>query len=276
MSQSNGHPAKYELYYNPFSICSLMVLYTLRLKGRPKSPNDAVDPEEIFTDIYAGDQMTEEYLLKHPKGHVPALLAPSLNVQLTDSTDITTYLMDRYPSLRPEAHRQTIEDLLAELHEISYVTLSFKPEERRVEGVMDKVREIQNRPDTSERYRKLLQVKYDNHAASLANFTAKNQSVSSVEADSTRFFSKINALLSAQGGHVPWLFGDQTGPTALDAHTLVFVARLLDAKREHLVPRDVLAWWWPKAESKEWKSFFRGTTLHSVYVREHGGELEEH
>ena len=70
MSQPNGHPAKYELYYNPFSICSLMVLYTLRLKGQPKSPDDAVDPEEHFTDIYAGDQMTEKYLQKHPEGHV--------------------------------------------------------------------------------------------------------------------------------------------------------------------------------------------------------------
>ena len=89
------------------------------------------------------------------------MLAPSIGVQLTDSRDITSYLMDRYPSLRPEAHRQTIKELLAELHEISYVTLSFKPEERRVEGVMDAVREIQDRPDTSDRYRKLLQVKHD-------------------------------------------------------------------------------------------------------------------
>ena len=92
---------------------------------------------------------------------VPALLAPSIGVQLTDSTDITSYLMDRYPSLRPEVHRQTIESLLEELHEISYVTLSFKPEERRVEGVMDDVSKIMARPDTSDKYRKLLQGKLD-------------------------------------------------------------------------------------------------------------------
>ncbi len=89
------------------------------------------------------------------------MLAPSIGVQLIDSSDITTYLMDRYPSLRPEAHRQTIESLLAELHDISYVTLSFKPEERRVEGVMDDVREIMASPDTSNKYRKLLQWKLD-------------------------------------------------------------------------------------------------------------------
>jgi glutathione S-transferase len=66
-------PPKYELYYNPFSICSLMVLYTLRLKGQPKSPADAVDPDERFIDIYAGEQMTESYLEKHPKGTVSTL-----------------------------------------------------------------------------------------------------------------------------------------------------------------------------------------------------------
>ena len=70
MAQSNGQPARYELYYNPFSICSLMVLYTLRLKGQPKSSSDAVDPEERFLNIYTGEQMSESYLEKHPKGTV--------------------------------------------------------------------------------------------------------------------------------------------------------------------------------------------------------------
>ncbi len=61
---------KYDLYYNPFSICSLMVLLTLRLKGTPRAPSDAVDPEERFINIYSGEQMTEKYLEKHPKGTV--------------------------------------------------------------------------------------------------------------------------------------------------------------------------------------------------------------
>jgi glutathione S-transferase len=92
---------------------------------------------------------------------VPALLSRPQPLQLIDSTTITSYLIDRYPSLCPAAHRAQIEDLLAELHEISYVTLTFKPEERRVEGVMDMVREIQARPETSERYRRMLGVKLE-------------------------------------------------------------------------------------------------------------------
>ncbi|OCT46774.1 hypothetical protein CLCR_02036 [Cladophialophora carrionii] len=267
-------PPKYELYYNPFSICSLMVLYTLRLKGEPKSPADAVEPEEVFIDIYTGEQMTESYLEKHPKGTVPAMLAPELGVKLIDSTDITSYLMDRYPSLRPDAHIQTIDSLLQELHEISYVTLSFKPEERRVEGVMDAVREIMDRPDTSDKYRKLLQGKFDNHAASLQKFAANKQSVESVEADSVRYLEKISELLARPGGgQASWLFGDDVGPTALDAHTVVFIARLLDAKREPLIPADVLAYGRPKLQAKEWLGITKGNpTLHSLYVKgEKGG-----
>lgn len=66
----DGMKAQYQLYYNPFSICSLMVLYTLALRGKPKTPELAVDPEEHFVDIYTGEQMTEEYLEKNWKGQV--------------------------------------------------------------------------------------------------------------------------------------------------------------------------------------------------------------
>lgn len=66
---SNKAP-HYDLYYNPFSICSLQVLYTLRLKGNPKSAADAVDPKENFIDIYTGEQWSEEYLEIHPRGTV--------------------------------------------------------------------------------------------------------------------------------------------------------------------------------------------------------------
>ncbi|KIW30508.1 uncharacterized protein PV07_06250 [Cladophialophora immunda] len=275
MAQPNGHgpsASPYELYYNPFSICSLMVLYTLRVKGQPKTPADAVDPEERFIDIYTGEQMSEAYLEKHPKGTVPALLAPSLGVKLIDSTDITRYLCDRYPSLVPAAHRQTIESLLAELHGISYVTISFKPEDRRTEGVMEAVQEIMARPDTSPRYREMLQRKFDNHRNKLQTFKDNNQSIASVEADSRAYLDKISRLLSTHGGgpqEQTWIFGDEVGPTALDAHTVVFVARLLDAKRAHLVPEDVLRYGKPKLQSTEWLGITKGNpTLHTLWEKQ--------
>lgn len=68
MGEASG--TTYELYYNSFSICSLMVLLTLRWKGEPKSPDLAVDPVEKEIDIYLGEQMTADFLEKTWKGQV--------------------------------------------------------------------------------------------------------------------------------------------------------------------------------------------------------------
>jgi hypothetical protein len=108
------------------------------------------------------------------------------------------------------------------------------------------------------------------HAANLQKFAANKQSVESVEADSVRYLEKISKLLA---GRASWIFGDDVGPTALDAHTVVFIARLLDAKREHLIPADVLAYGRPKLQGTEWLGITKGNpTLHSLYVKgEKGG-----
>ncbi len=60
----------YQLYYNSFSICSLMTLLTFRRKGEPSSPDLAVDPITEEIDIYTGDQNKEEFLEKNWKGQV--------------------------------------------------------------------------------------------------------------------------------------------------------------------------------------------------------------
>lgn len=60
----------FTLYYNQFSICSLMVLLTLRWKGQPKSSDVVIEPVEEEIDIYVGDQMEESYLEKNWKGQV--------------------------------------------------------------------------------------------------------------------------------------------------------------------------------------------------------------
>ncbi len=61
---------RYTLYYNPFSICSLMALLTVRWKGEPVSPEMAVDIVEEEVDIYTGEQNREEFLKKSWKGQV--------------------------------------------------------------------------------------------------------------------------------------------------------------------------------------------------------------
>lgn len=77
MAQANGFNSVYQLYYNPFSICSLFVLYTLELKGKPRSSSDSVDPERCFVDIYINEQMSEAYLEKNPKGQVSLIVSDS-------------------------------------------------------------------------------------------------------------------------------------------------------------------------------------------------------
>ena len=73
MAQPDGSGSLYQLYYNPFSICSLFVLYTFELKGKPKTRSDTVEPERCFVDIYLNEQMSEAYLDKNPKGQVDLL-----------------------------------------------------------------------------------------------------------------------------------------------------------------------------------------------------------
>jgi glutathione S-transferase len=93
----------------------------------------------------------------YPSSHkVPALTSPSLPSPLIDSTTITAHLIDAYPSLRPDAHAREIDALLEELHEISYVTLTFKPHERRMEAVVDTIKDMIAQDGIGERHKQLL------------------------------------------------------------------------------------------------------------------------
>lgn len=63
--------ATHRLYFHPYSICSLMVRYTLALRGKPKvaSPDIVLDLHEV--DIFHGAQLEEHFLLNvNPMGQV--------------------------------------------------------------------------------------------------------------------------------------------------------------------------------------------------------------
>ncbi len=62
----------YTLYYHPYSICSIMVRYTLALRGPPKAGSPDVTVREEVVDINDSlDQLTENYLCNiNPKGQV--------------------------------------------------------------------------------------------------------------------------------------------------------------------------------------------------------------
>jgi hypothetical protein len=192
--------------------------------------------------------------------------------------------MTRYPSLCPETHSQEIEYLLAELHEISYVTLTFKPEERRIENIMKVVKARIDSTETSKPYRKLLQRKYegydpnrcncdvdrkadlDRHAqerAALADKHGTESPITGVRVETKIFLDKIAAILdkhkeSVMSAPVTWIFGSATGPTALDAHVIPFIARLLDADHEDIIPENVLKYAKRHLRDKPWLDLTEG------------------
>lgn len=99
------------------------------------------------------------------------------------------------------------------------------------------------------------------------------QPVTEVEQQARTYLSKISELLSKhQTTSQSWIFGADVGPTALDAHTVVFIARLLDAKREYLIPENVLKYGKWARKGKEWMAVNEGRpTLHSVWEKEMEG-----
>ena len=50
------------LYYNPYSICSLMVLYTYVMKGKPIKEKDSLSWETRTVDIFHEEQLQEHFL----------------------------------------------------------------------------------------------------------------------------------------------------------------------------------------------------------------------
>ena len=64
MAGADDKSAAYLLYYNPSSVCSLMVLYTLALKGAATSPENEIHVEPKVLDLSQQKQLDEEFLCK--------------------------------------------------------------------------------------------------------------------------------------------------------------------------------------------------------------------
>lgn len=75
---------------------------------------------------------------------------------MPESVDITWYLCERYPSLLPSQHAETIKRLVTKLHEISFYSLSFGNMPARGLAIQDKIDETLKDPSISDRYRKAL------------------------------------------------------------------------------------------------------------------------
>jgi hypothetical protein len=66
-----------------------------------------------------------------------------------------------------------------------------------------------------------------------------------------------------------WIFGDKTGATALDAHTIPFIVRLVDVDREDLVPKKLLNYAYEAMEGMQWLSVTEGRpTMFEVWLKQ--------
>lgn len=81
----------------------------------------------------------------------------------------------------------------------------------------------------------------------------------------------VENLASKFGGSGSWIFGEEVGPTALDAHIITFIARLYDADRKRLVPERLQRYGERAMQRREWQSVMDGRpTLHSLWVQRQG------
>ncbi|OAP65631.1 hypothetical protein AYL99_01603 [Fonsecaea erecta] len=232
------------LYYDRRSICSSMVRYTLANAGLPGKDCLPLSTELRAVDIYTGEQLSETYLCElNPKGQVPVLLSPGfLEKPIADSLDITFWLCERYPSLRPSEYANEINRLLRNLHAINFFTLSMRNRPQRAEMQEAAILAKMNTPDLSARHKKALEYKLT---------VTRSEKVEGlrpevIKEEIERAQTLLNAIDQVRRAHnekglTPdaWIFGT-TAPTALDTTLVCLVARLMDVHLEEIIPPALL------------------------------------
>ncbi|TVY87385.1 hypothetical protein LAWI1_G005630 [Lachnellula willkommii] len=270
------------LYHHPYSICSIMVRYTLAIRGAPKEASTMMIVEEQEVDIFHGAQLEEQYLCEvNPKGQVSIVGNPAISygktglefamadssikvpvlasvallpAPITDSLEITMYLAELYPNLQPKAHEQQIVRFLRDLHAINYFSLSYGTKPQFAGSLRDSVLQRMREPTTSQHYREALEYKLR------ITETEKVGGVLPAQVDAALkrtglFLSHMEQLLVPLSG--PWLFGLLV-PTALDAHLVTFLARLRDLGRDELIPPSLRAYEDAAMETPEWRRVMNG------------------
>ncbi|TEY74219.1 hypothetical protein BOTCAL_0075g00210 [Botryotinia calthae] len=168
----------YILHHNLKSVCSIMVRYTLAVRGPPKAFE--LKFEEQVVEIFHEEQLSEHFLcevnsmgqvlLPPHQNHcfrlsngllqVPVLTSPALSKPIADSLEITYWLAKLYPSLIPESYSAQISSFLERLHALNFFSLSF-PGRPQVANGFKAAAEKRLAGDISERYRKALLYKIE-------------------------------------------------------------------------------------------------------------------
>lgn len=162
--EENG--TRYTIYVFPFSLYSIMARFTIALGSRyHKAPDGLPDITYKLLNLHTDENLEEWYLTTvNPKGQVPALCADSAYPprNLTESLLISKLFGFRYfPTMMPDEHQATIDDLLGKIHAIQAFSLSVKEpsEEAKVELRDPGLDKLLARDDTSATYRRALEYK---------------------------------------------------------------------------------------------------------------------
>ncbi|KAL1864154.1 hypothetical protein VTK73DRAFT_6152 [Phialemonium thermophilum] len=236
--------AHYVLYVFPFSLYSIMARLTAALGAAYHAPpSRPLSIELLLVNLHRDEELAEAYLTQiNPKGQVPAMTSDSLPAPLTDSRDISFWFAEEhYPGLLPDPHRPEIETLLADLHAVQAASLSVKEpsEDLQVQVPNPGLDKLLARDDLSPAYKEALRLKKQYYDSSLGP-SLRPESVDKARRQATDLFDAVLKLRSPSfdSGRSLWLYGDETGPTVLDAHLAPFIARLEDAgQRDLVLPR---------------------------------------
>jgi glutathione S-transferase len=243
----------------------LIVHFIIKLQQSHAPPGEAFECDVKEVDIGAKMEQTEEWYLVgvNPKGLVPVLIGAE-KTPLLDSKDIVLWLAERYPFLTSPQHASEIQYLVDELHKQNYGLLSFYGREKHFGDILGQLQAKLDAPGISEEYKKALQAKL---ALAEQRFTTgmggldengmiTKASLDAAEAAARKYLDHAGTIIAANANPTPWIFPE--GPTIADAKVAVFAKRLLDVKREHLVPEVVQEKVGRMLRTPEWMSLLGG------------------
>jgi glutathione S-transferase len=157
--------SRYTLLYHPYSICSLMVLYTYALRGKSKDNEPDIQLDTKIVDIVRGEQFEEDFICRmNMKGEVPVLIHPNTGPKhkpMPDSLKITRFFASKYPDLMPAEHADELERYLDELHNLNYFSLSFGHRPEMAHNFEDALKARLADPSISDRHRSALEHKHE-------------------------------------------------------------------------------------------------------------------
>ena len=98
---------------------------------------------------------------------------------------------------------------------------------------------------------------YVSHEQTFAH-VLEPETIALTKEKSLKFFKKISSLRDQFAAGGLWIFGDKVGPTALDAHAVVYIARLVDAQNSEFIPEGLVEYGRKAIARVEWKNMMQG------------------